>query len=436
VYSDLNQSNFANAYQNLIRQAFREVLVQPVLENSQKELLNNIYSSLGSRGVDQSSLKTVTLETLKSRLEAAFSEYWRVISDDGQLERVKLLANSFESDPNNFIAALNRRFQKFIVDQMMSLMLGFVRIEGMEIREVVETVPKESLPTGILILLLSGLSSAKVWRSATNGFKSEALEKLRTKSAYLSYCHNMYSVSTEAALACILTGKSFQNISDEDVRQELFRSNGNNLISQMQAGGYRVSTWLGKEGFDWITKIGKGSNRSDLLVSSNGNEFTAKLHNSQNALPIFSSIVKSASDLVQFDQDLLHHITEDFLSSINNNIRTLSIGILFGLDTAAHKFGEEGYNWATDNLDKLISSPLKALSSDDRVLVVVGSDHGISFGLVTGDHRRTYDDLEVKYSPLFFCNSRFAPKALWMANPTTSYSLVDVKPTISRLRRV
>lgn len=432
----MNQANFSNSYQNLIRQAFRELLVQRVLENSQKDLLDNIYSSLGARGVDQSSLKTITLETLKKRLESAFSEFWRVISDYGRLERVKLLANSFELDPNNFIAALKRRFQKFISDQITSLMLDFVRIEGMEIREVVETIPKESLPTGILILLLSGLSSSRVWESATNGFKSEALQKLRTKSAYLSYCHNMYALSTEAALACILTGKSFQNMSDMDVRQELFRSNGNDLISQMQSGGYRVSTWLGKEGFDWVTKLGKETNRSDLLVSSNGNAFTAKLHNSQNALrTITSSTVESAPDLVQFDQTLLHHMTEDFFSSVNNNIRILSIGILFGLDTIAHKFGEEGYNWASDNLDKLISSHLTALSSDDRVLVVVGSDHGISFGLGTADHRRTYDDLEVKYSPLFFCNSRFASNALWMANPTTAYSLVDVKPTVSRLRR-
>jgi hypothetical protein len=431
----LNQANFSNAYQNLIRQSFRELLVQRILQNNQKQLLDKIYSSLGAKDVDRSSLKTITLETLKKRLESAFSEFWRVISDDDQLERVKLLANSFESDPNNFITALNRRFQKFISDQIASLMLDFVRIEGMEIRDVVEAIPKESLPTGILILLLSGLSSSRVWESATNGFKSEALKKLQTKSAYLSYCHNMYALSTEAALACILTGKSFQNMSDLDVRQELLRSDGDDLISQMQAAGYRVSTWLGKEGYDWIARIGRSTNRSDLLVSSNGNEITATLNNSQNASHAIASLnVESVPDLVEFDQILSHHITEDFISSVENNIKTLAIGTLFGLDTAAHKFGEEGYKWALDNLDKLVSPYLTALSSDGRVLVVVGSDHGISFGLGTADHRRTYDDLDVKYSPLFFCNPRFESHALWMADPTTAYSLVDVKPTISRLR--
>jgi phosphopentomutase len=204
----------------------------------------------------------------------------------------------------------------------------------------------------------------------------------------------------------------------------------------MQAAGYRVSTWLGKEGYDWITKIGRETNRSDLLVSSDGHSITAKIHDGKNDLSaVTSSIVESASDIAQFDQNLFHHIMEDFLSHINNDIKILSIGTLFGLDTAAHKFGEEGYNSTLDDLDKLISPYLDALSSDNRLLVVVGSDHGISFGLGTADHRRTSDDLEVKYSPLFFCNSRFTSKAIWMANPTTSYSLVDVKPTISRLRR-
>ena len=346
-----------------------------------------------------------------------------------------MLANAFETDPNTFTVVLKMRFQKFFTDQIMSLMLDYVRLAGMEIKEIIESTPNEFQPKGVFILLLSGLSSSREWSSTTNNFRFDTLRKLQTRSAYLNFCHNMNSVSTEAALACILTGKSFQNMKDQEVIDNLCQQNGTNLISKMQAQNFRISTFIGKEGFDWISKIGNNSNRNDLIASRKDDLIIATISGGQsNQRTVARGTAHSVDDLLKMDQDILDAMTQDFSSTINKNIPTFSIGILFGVDRIAHELGESGYIRALQNVDSLLgSTSMEKILSDERVLSVICSDHGMSFGLGIGDHRRSYDDLEVKYSPLFFYNRNFTSRALWMASATTTYSLVDIAPTILRL---